>query len=267
MAKPFLALWLLAFCLPVAAATPARVVTLAPNLTELAYSAGITPVGVSAWSDYPPDAKNVPQVANWQGIDTEQILALKPDVVLAWRDGNPLREVERLKAFGVQVVWIEPASVADMAATLRQLKRWSPHPERAEQAATALENAEKTLATRYSALPKKAVFLQFGLRPLFTTSGKTLQNQILQLCAGRNIFEDSPVPWPQVSREQVLMRQPEVIVSGGDAAQVAQINAYWQPQLNVPVIMIDDDAFSRAGPRIVLAAKQLCEALHPEITR
>lgn len=267
MAKAFLVLILSAVSFWAAAATPARVITLAPNLTELAYSAGIEPVGVSAWSDYPPEAAHTEQVASWQGINIERILALKPDVVLAWREGNPQRQVEQLKAFGVQVLWIEPGSVAEMAATLRQLKTWSPHPERAEQAATALENAYNALATRYSNLPQKAVFLQFGLRPLFTASGKTLQNQILQLCAGRNIFADSPVPWPQVNREQVLIRQPAVIVSAGNAEKAAQISAFWRPQLNVPVIMVNDDEFSRAGPRIIKAAQQLCAALHPEVTQ
>lgn len=262
MAKRWLFLLLLA-CFSSLAAAP-RVVTLAPSLTELAFAAGITPVGVSAFSDYPPAASRLEQVANWQGINTERILALKPDVVLAWREGNPQRQVDQLAAFGIHVVWIDPASISQIVASLRQLKAWSPAPERADRAADALLQQQQALRQRYAALPKKKVFLQFGQHPLFTASGKTLQNEILQLCGGENIFADSRVAWPQVSREQVLMRKPVAIVAGGDAKQIAQVEAFWRPQLTVTTIAVNDDWFSRPGPRILLAAQQLCSQLHPE---
>lgn len=262
MAKRGLAFLLLLCSLGAAAAAP-RVITLAPSLTELAFAAGITPVGVSAYSDYPADATRIEQVANWQGINTERILALKPDVVLAWREGNPQRQVDQLSAFGIDVVWINPTTVDQIAASLRQLKAWSPQPEKAERAAETLIHQQESLRSRYSALPTKRVFLQFGQQPLFTASGNTLQNAILQLCAGENIFADSRVAWPQVSREQVLMRAPAVIVAGGERSRIPAIQAWWHPQLEVPVIMLNDDWFSRPGPRIMLAAQQLCSQLHP----
>lgn len=262
MAKRGLVFLLLLCCFGAAAVAP-RVITLAPSLTELAFAAGITPVGVSTYSDYPADATRIEQVANWQGINTERILALKPDVVLAWREGNPQRQVDQLSAFGIHVIWINPATVEQIAASLRQLKTWSPQPEKAERAAESLIQQQQALRDRYSALPEKRVFLQFGQHPLFTASGNTLQNAILQLCAGENIFADSRVAWPQVSREQVLMRKPAVIVAGGESKRIPEIQAFWRPQLDVPVIMVNDDWFSRPGPRIMLAAQQLCSQLHP----
>ncbi|MDU6388279.1 MAG: vitamin B12 ABC transporter substrate-binding protein BtuF, partial [Pantoea sp.] len=75
---------------------------------------------------------------------------------------------------------------------------------------------------------------------------------------------DSRVSWPQVSREQVLIRHPQAIVVAGDAAQAQSVARFWQPQLTVPVIAIEDDWISRPGPRMLLAAKRLCAALHPE---
>ncbi|MDU4094962.1 MAG: helical backbone metal receptor, partial [Pantoea sp.] len=118
-----LALWLFS-SLALAASAP-RVITLAPHLTELAFAAGITPVAVSAWSDYPPAAKSLEQVANWQGIKLERILALKPDLVLAWRGGSPQRQIDQLRALGVQVVWLDPDSVESITAALHQLAAWS----------------------------------------------------------------------------------------------------------------------------------------------
>ncbi len=107
------------------------------------------------------------------------------------------------------------------------------------------------------------MFLQFGSRPLFTAGAATLQNQILALCGARNIFADSRVPWPQVSREQVLIRHPQVIIVPGDTAAARQIGDFWRPQLTVPVLALNEDSFTRPGPRILLAAQQLCTQLAP----
>jgi len=259
VAKRFLPLLLL--WLACAATAAPRVVTLAPNLTELAFAAGITPVGVSAFSDYPPAAQQIREVANWQGINTEKLLALKPDVVLAWRGGTPQRQADQLQSLGVKVVWLAPDSIAELVSSLRQLSAYSPHPQQAEQAADRLQQQFDDLRQRYARQQPKPVFMQFGLRPLFTAAGHTLQNDVLQLCGGENIFADARVPWPQVSREQVLVRQPRAIVIPGDDAQAQQVAQFWHPQLAAPVIAINDDWLSRAGPRMILAAQKLCSQL------
>lgn len=261
MAK-YVLLGLLLLCNSLLAAAP-RVITLSPHLTELAFAAGITPIAVSAYSDYPPQAKALEQVANWQGIKVERILQLKPDVVLAWRGGNPQRQIEQLQRFGIKVEWIDPQTIDQMIDALAGLKQWSPQPQQAIDAAQALRQQEAALRQQYQRQTPIALFLQFGQQPLFTASRNTLQNQVIELCGGRNIFADSSVSWPQVSREQVLMRHPQAIVVGGDAARAASIAKFWQPQLNVPVIVINDDWLSRPGPRMLLAAKQLCADLHP----
>lgn len=240
-----------------------RVITLSPHLTELAFAAGITPVAVSAWSDYPPAARAIEQVANWQGINVERILAIKPDVVLAWRGGNPQRQVDQLTRFGIKVEWLDPHSIDTVIGSLDALQAWSPQPAQAHQQAQALAAGFAALRQRYSTDHPQPIFLQFGQQPLFTASRETLQNDILSLCGGKNIFADGPVAWPQVSREQVLVRHPAVIVTGGNAQHAAAVKAFWHPQLNVAVIAINDDWLSRPGPRILLAARQLCAALQP----
>jgi vitamin B12 transport system substrate-binding protein len=256
-----LALWLFS-SLALAAGAP-RVITLAPHLTELAFAAGITPVAVSAWSDYPPKAKSLEQVANWQGMNVERILALRPDLVLAWRGGSPQRQVDQLRALGIQVLWLDPASIENIIASLHKLAQWSPDPQRAHRAADALAARFDALQKQYAGKPRHNVFLQFGLQPLFTASRATLQNQLLTLCGGDNIFANSAAPWPQVSREQVLARHPEVIVVPGDDKSAAQVAHFWQPQLKAPVIAIPEDWLSRPGPRSILAAEKLCRALNP----
>lgn len=249
------------FCIPLLVCAAPRVISLSPGNTELAFAAGITPVAVSAWSDYPQAAEKLEQVANWQGMNLERIVALKPDVVLAWRAGNAERQVNQLAALGIKVVWLDPTTVEEVISALRQLGEYSPTPEIANKAADKLAAEFKALKAQYAQTAKKKVFLQFGQHPLFTSGKDSLQNEILTLCGGQNIFADSRVPWPQVSREQVLVRKPQAIVIAGDRTKIPPVQQFWQAQLTVPIIAVNDDWFSRSGPRIILAAKQLCAEL------
>nr|WP_240354089.1 vitamin B12 ABC transporter substrate-binding protein BtuF [Pectobacterium brasiliense] len=246
-------------------AIPQRVISLAPHATEMAYAAGMGEqlIAVSAWSDYPPEAKKLEQVASWQGINLERILALKPDLILAWREGNPQRPLEQLANFSIPIVYLDAKTLDDIPASLRQLATYSRHPEQAERAATAFQQEIGELqhaGKKPNAAPLR-VFIQFGTQPLFTSSKATLQSQIVSLCGAENVFSDSPVPWPQVSREQVLRRQPRAIIVGGAPDRISSVQAFWRPQLAVPVITVNEDWFSRSGPRLLLAAQQICSQL------
>lgn len=256
-------LWLLALALTLPAAAAQRVISLAPNTTELAYAAGMGDVllAASAFSDYPPEAKKLEQVASWQGINLERVLALKPDLILAWRGGNPQRVLDQLASFGIPIFYADAKNIDEIAQSLDDLARYSPHPQQAHQAAQQIRQHAAQLKSRYAGNQSRRVLIQFGTQPLFTTSSATLQSQVLSLCGAENIFADSRVPWPQISREHVLMRHPQAIVISGGEAEIASVKAFWSPQLQVPVIALNEDWFNRAGPRIMLAAQQLCSQL------
>lgn len=248
----------------VATAAPAqRVISLAPNLTELAFAAGMGDklVGVSAYSDYPPQAVKIEQVANWQGINTERIVTLKPDLVLAWRGGNPQRPLDQLTSLGIHVVYLDPKNAGQIAQALETLSEYSPVPATAKRAAADFRQQWQALKLKYHRDNPVPAFIQFGTQPLFTASAATMQSEVLELCGAKNIFADSRVPWPQVSREQVLSRHPQIIVIAGGKSQKQVIEDYWRSLLSVPVITLESDWFSRAGPRILLAAQQLCPQL------
>ncbi|WP_431223733.1 vitamin B12 ABC transporter substrate-binding protein BtuF [Serratia sp. L9] len=257
------ALCWLVFWLALPAHAAQRVISLAPSTTELAYAAGMgdTLLAVSAYSNYPPEAAKLEQVASWQGINLERILALKPDLILAWRGGNPQRILDQLASFGIPIFYADAKNIDEIAQSLDALAQYSPHPEQAHQAAKDLRQQMAELKSRYASNTPRRVLLQFGTQPLFTSSAATLQSQVLSLCGAENIFAESRVPWPQVSREQVLVRQPQAIVIAGGEQQINNVKAFWAPQLQVPVIALDEDWFNRAGPRIMLAAQSLCSQL------
>lgn len=182
--------WLIA--LPVYAAVE-RVISLAPSTTELAYAAGLGEklVAASDFSDYPAAANKLERVASWQGINVERILALKPDLILAWRGGNPQRPLDQLAALGIPIFYSDARSFEQIAQELEKLTAYSPHPDRARQAAAHIRQYGHQSVHRSSPL---RILIQLGTQPLFTSSADTLQNEIIFLCGGENIFADSRVP-------------------------------------------------------------------------
>ena len=252
----------------VIAATPAqRVITLSPSATEMAYAAGMgeNMVAASAYSDYPQAAKDLVQVADWQGINVERILLLKPDLIIAWPSGNPQRPLDQLKSLGIPIIYSYQHSIEEIIDDLTRLSSYSTHPEVALASAQKLRQQYQELQQKYTSTTphqtKKKVFIQFGMQPLFTTSKHSLQNEITELCGGENIFANSVVPWPQVSREQVISKKPDLILFSGKPNRITAIQQFWQPQLDIPIIAIDEDSFSRPAPRIIYAAQQVCEAI------
>ncbi|MGG4606867.1 vitamin B12 ABC transporter substrate-binding protein BtuF [Providencia sp. Me31A] len=258
---------LFAFCISFSALSEPkhRVISLSPANTELAYAAGLgeSLIAVSAYSDYPEQAKKLEQVSDWQGVNVERILALKPDLILAWRGGNPQRPLDQLASFGIPIIYLDPQTIDEVIDAVNELSQYSPNPELAQQ---TIESMQIKLAvyknkTAVDIKPKK-VFIQLGIQPLFSAGNHTLQNDVVTLCSGENIFVNSPVQWPQVSREQVLTRKPDVIVIAGSEEQEKGVRDFWRSQLNAPIIRLNEDWFHRAGPRIINATEQLCEQLN-----
>lgn len=264
-AEKFCSFTLILLCwlaLPVSAAE--RVISLAPHNTELAYAAGLGDrlVAASAYSNYPEAAQSLEQVSSWQGINFERVVALKPDLILAWRNGNPQRVIDQFIALGIPVFYSDPMTIDAIAEDLRRLGQYSGDPIQANEAADALLAYQAELKSRYHRPQPVRAFLQLGTHPVFTSSSGTLQNEVLTLCGASNIFADSSVPWPQVSREQVLFRKPQVIISGGEPEKIALIKQFWGTQLDIPVIVIPEDWLHRSGPRIMQAADSLCQQLN-----
>ena len=208
MAKLFSrALVALLFTLPAFLYAAPRVVTLSPANTELAFAAGITPVGVSSYSNYPPEAKNIEEVSTWQGMNLERIVALKPDLVVAWRGGNAERQVNQLTSLGIKVIWVDAVTIEQVADALRQLAAWSPKPEQAKQAAQTMLDDYALLKSQYANKPKKRVFLQFGANPLFTSGKGSIQwRSCKQSVIARSTVEAEYMAAAEASSEGVWIR-------------------------------------------------------------
>ena len=252
-----------------AAAAPAasRVVTLAPFITELAFEAGIGDrvVGVSAYSDYPPAARALPEVSSANGFAIEKIAALKPDVAFVWRDSVKPGEVQRLESLGIRVVVVTARTLDEVPRAFEQVAAGA----QVDVAAKARAFTDRVAGLRrsYASRRKLDVLLEIWNNPLTTIAGRHYMNDALEVCGARNVFADLPGVTPVVPWEAVYARDPEVVVGAGSAGERAQFAANWRerPTLSAvkhhKLVYANPDTLQRPSLRLVEGIAELCESL------
>ena len=241
-----------------------RVVTLAPHLTELVYAVGGGDrlVGTVAYSDFPPAANDIPRIGDAFRVDLERLRSLSPDLVLAWRGGNPDALVTELGRLGYRVVALEPARVGDVAGHLRTVGDLLGVGAEADRRAAVFADAWQDLRAQYREAAPVDVFFQVSDRPLYTVGGPHTVTEIIAACGGRNVFADLGALAPVVDLEAVIGRHPQVIV-----AMNPTMLEGWQAWPNLPAVRdghlytVDGDLVTRPGPRLVDGARAICAAL------
>jgi iron complex transport system substrate-binding protein len=255
------------------AAPAQRVISLAPHVTELLYAAGGSAklVGAVSYSDYPPAAKQLPQVGDNKALDLERIVALKPDLIVVWRHGNAQRQLDRLREMHVPLFFSEPHHLDDVAVSLTRLGQLLGTSPTADAAAAAYRHEIARLRAQYASRPPVSVFYQVWDQPLMTLNGEHMVSDVIALCGGRNVFAQLEPLVPTVSAEAVLAANPEAIFTAAPGATkpataLPQLDTWraW-PSLtaaaNNNLFAIDGDLINRPAPRIAQGAKQMCEDL------
>jgi iron complex transport system substrate-binding protein len=246
-----------------------RLVTLSPHLAELVYAAGAGERLIASveYSEYPPEAAQLPRIGDAFRIDTEAILALRPDLVLAWDSGNPKVAVRQLGQLGLAVWSIEIRQPGDIAATLRDIGQVAGNPESAAEIATRLDHRLAALAQRYESVERLDYFYQVGEQPLFTINGEHLISQGLSLCGGRNIFADEAGLAFQVGQEAVILADPDVMFAPAlpDAPDPLEAWRQWTELAAVErnaLFALPADEISRATPRWLDSIELACTLMH-----
>ncbi|MBX3603811.1 MAG: cobalamin-binding protein [Piscinibacter sp.] len=252
---------------PLQLARPAqRIVSLAPHLTELLFAAGAGAhvVGVGAYSDYPAAARALPRVGDSALLDLERIVALKPDLLVVWQDGNSPQQLQRLATLGVPVYASRLGTLADIASTLRRLGTLAGTPTAAQARAQAFEAELAALRERYGGRRELRVFYQIWHRPLLTVNGRHLISEALRLCGARNVFAELGPLTPSVSPEAVLAADPQVIVTGSTDPAGGDNLDRWRAlraTRQLPLLTVEADTLHRSSDRIVDGVRELCEKL------
>lgn len=250
-----------------------RIVSLAPHVTELIYAAGGGDriVGTVSYSDYPPQARDIPRVGDNKALDLERIAALKPDLIVVWRHGNAQKQTDRLRALGMPLFFSEPRRLESIPENLEKLGVLMGTEATANRAAGDFRQQVQTLRATYASRSPVTVFYQVWQQPLMTLNGQHLVSDLLALCGGRNLFAKETPLVPTVSVEAVVAGNPEAMLTAGMGATrpdrpLADFSM-WEKWKQVTAVarnnlfVIDGDLVNRAGPRVVQGAAEICKDL------
>ncbi|HEX5870571.1 MAG TPA: helical backbone metal receptor [Longimicrobium sp.] len=256
-------------------ASPAkRIVSLAPNATETLVAIGALPQLVGR-SDYDVGL-GVDSVASVGGAldpSLERLIALRPDLVIGWHSAgaNPVRD--RLRELGIPFLAVRTTDTTDIFRTLGVLGRVTGRDAAADSVAAAVRAELAAVHASVAGRPRRSAFYVVGDEPLMTAGPTTFTVQLMEIAGGRTAFPDATGQPQYVSMEELVRRQPEVIllpVGQGGAARVAELAARqgWR-ELNAfragTVYALPADSVNRMGPGIAATARRFRDVLHPEL--
>jgi iron complex transport system substrate-binding protein len=254
---------------------PRRVVALAPSITEIVYALGQEHrlKGVTRFSDYPEAAMKLPRVGSYVHLDVERIAALKPDLCIGVKDGNPLTVVTRLQALGIPFYAVHPVNLETVIQSIETIGDLLGASPVAAQTVTAMrKRIERVKRIVAAARRKPRVFVQIGVSPIVSVGSQTFIHQLVTLGGGSNIAAGD-VPYPRFSREQVISLAPDVIVisSMARATVFEKVKAEWMQWPAIPavrnqaVFIAPTDIFDRPTPRLVEGLEQMAKYIHPRL--
>ncbi len=253
-----------------------NIISLSPGITELVYAAGGGDKlsAVVSYSDYPEQAKSIPRIGSYDSLDIERILALQPDLVIAWNSGNPEHQIKQLQSLGLKVYVSEPDDFSNIPETIRKFGHLMATEKKAENSARQFEKKFDELKKQYSGYSDKAqhrklrTFIQIWNNPLMSVNGEHLISKVIEFCGGQNVFAQSRTLTSTPSIEAILEKDPEVIIATGMADSSRQWLKRWQqwPFLsavkNKRLYAANPDHLVRNTPRILLGIEEVCALLH-----
>lgn len=278
---------LLAFVLcssaAIGAGEPGRIVSTSPSITEMLYALGLGArvVGVTTFCHYPPEAASKPKIGNYLQPNLETIVALRPDLVVAEISG--VRRAERLSSLKLNVIEVDDSTIAGIYDSIERIGRAAGVPEAGGTLVARIRRALDQIRERTARIAPARVVFVVGRAPgrleeLVVAGKSSYLDEVMAIAGGNNIFRDTIAPYPKVTLEELLARNPEVIVDMGEMAQTAGVTerdkravvALWNrfPSLAAVqrrrVFAVASDIFVVPGPRVVEAAREFGRMFHPE---
>jgi len=236
-------------------------------VTELLFAAGGGEriVGAVTYSDYPEAAKKIPRIGTNRQIDMERVIAMKPDLIVAWMHGSSERQIDTLRQLGIPIFHSEPLKLDGIADNVQRLGQLLGTENVAQPAAAQIRAQFASLTKQYASRPPVRMFYQVWDKPLYTLSGGSIVTDAMRVCGGVNIFADLKVTAPVVSIEGVLQADPEAIF--GTAEKDYGGVTLWKQYTTMKAVRngnlftLDGELLNRAGPRMVDGTRAMCEML------
>ncbi len=245
-----------------------RVITLSPHLAELVFAAGAGDLLVATveYSDFPGPAKTIPRIGDAYRLDAERIVALHPDLVIAWDSGNPRAAIAQLRSLGLTVWTVEIREPAGIADSIDAIGRATGHGDIARRESEDVRRRLNQLTAKYRDASPVSYFYQVGAKPLFTVNGDHLISKGLGMCGGANVFGREPGLAFQVGYESVIVANPDALFAPSIEGSEDPLSAWreWPAMKAVQhdaLFLLPADAVSRASPRFLDALELACGLL------
>ncbi len=248
-------LFILVNCRNPVKSTDFRIVSLSPAMTEILFSLGEEKnlVGVTTYCDYPEAAKRIYKVGDFSNPSIERILELKPDLVIV-NLPEQSRIKQQLEKFGIRTFDSSPQTIDDIYAEILLLGKILKKENKADSLVSYMR-----MNIRAHNYKRKRVFIELSPKPLITIGANSYLNELIEMAGGKNIFADMKKDYPVISQEQVILRDPEIIIVLHPEPVMERLG--WQ---NVTAIKsnkvytdLNQDWLMRPGPRLVFGFKEL----------
>jgi iron complex transport system substrate-binding protein len=254
---------------------PEKIVSLLPSDTEIIYALGVGDklIAVDTYSNYPEDAKKKQQLDSGSKMNIEAIIGLKPDLVILGQMAQTVDQFKQLEDAGIKVVVTKAESIEETYKIIEMMGKTLNRGTKALEIINGMKNDFATIKEQVKNNPPKKVYIEISpLKYKLWSCGKgTFQDELLTLIGATNIFSDIS-SWKEVSEEQVISRNPEIIITTvgpmyGVTDPVGEIKdrANWNKidaVKNGKVFVTDSDAIQRPGPRLATAAKELAKVIY-----
>jgi vitamin B12 transport system substrate-binding protein len=246
-----------------------RIIALAPHIVESLYAigAGQQIIGTTAHSDYPKAAEDILRVGNYARLQIEKIIQLKPDVIIAWKTGNPAADLARLEKYQLKVIYSQPQTLEDVAKELIMLGKVTGREQAANAVAAEYTKKLQRIKNTYANKSKVSVFYELWSRPLRTVANKAWPQQLIQLCGASNPFAKAQDDYPSIGLEQVLVTLPQIVIQPSEQGSDRPDGLNWPQWQHIPAVKNNfifhpnADKAHRMTTRMLDEVQILCEQI------
>lgn len=253
-------------------ALAARIVSLAPSVTEtlFALGEGSSVVGVSRYCDYPPTAEHLPRVGTFLTPNIEEIVALRPTLIIGPGLSSNQREVRALKSMGYAMMTTDDNSLAGIKRSIRMVGERTGRARAALRLLASIDARIAAVRARLMGVRPRTVVMLVGHQPLVAVGPGTFLDDLLHLAGAKNIADAEPQSWPHLSLEYIIEMRPEVILDGQMGTGARTPSGFWSRYRTIPAVRnrrvfgYPDDPVLHPGPRVAQSLEILARLIHPE---
>jgi len=254
---------------------PMRIISLAPSITEILFALGLNEEieAVTDFCDYPEAVSKRPRVGGFINPNIEKIVSLKPDLIIAIRDGNRMGTIDRLNELAFPVYVVDPKSFDGVITTLQNIGDIVGRQENSKNIVNEIKAKREKTAILTRSLPRPKVFFQIGYLPMITVGKGSLADELIRLAGGRSISENESLNYPPYNIEIVVQKAPEIIIMSSMESKrnYSGLIKMWQNWKSIPAVkrnaihIVDSNIVDRPTPRIVGGLEAMLRIIHPEV--